>query len=603
MLRNDRDINGYIVHEMGHNFDIVFGGQNYPGAHAWTEVMDPVMNGLMQGGTAELLESALQRTPFAPYLSDPNATWETCVRGSCPYNREPLWGATGLRLTQLHGVLALRDAHHFAQSEPGGPPFGVDALETFRLKAFAAATQKDLGCYLSAWKWYSSPELASFMAPYGPNPFCADDDGDGVAELGGDCNDASAADVPGASETADGIDNDCNGVVDDLLVAEPSGGDFADDRPVSYPVRIRGAIASPSDADSFVLSIPSDLTMRYRFTPLSFFSGWLFFHLPTGGWQSWAYAAAPNATTGEVPLASGLRRISVEMNAESTLGPYEVLLWQRMPPWGSAMAPQAAASPARLRAVTTASAAFDRTPDAIRFWVTGIGFVGSAPYAADATFDWTAAPGTYSYRAIPVRDGVPVAKASAPVAFTIQAETLAAPANLIAQYDGAGVNVSWAAVAGSTGYRVERNAGSGFETLGTTPALSFRDGTAASGAAYLYRVRAANDLTVSPPSNVDLALARSFTDDPIVPRATRIRAVHFSELRAAIAAARTATALPNPSWRQPLTGTIRAAAVRELYTSLDEVRAQFGAPALTGAPVAGARIRAVDLQRLRDALK
>ena len=41
-----------------------------------------------------------------------------------------------------------------------------------------------------------------------------DDDGDGFSEEAGDCNDADAAIYPTATEWCDGIDNDCNGSVD-----------------------------------------------------------------------------------------------------------------------------------------------------------------------------------------------------------------------------------------------------------------------------------------------------------------------------------------------------------------------------------------------------
>ena len=43
-----------------------------------------------------------------------------------------------------------------------------------------------------------------------------DDDGDLFTENQGDCNDADAAVHPGATELANGADDDCNGLVDDL---------------------------------------------------------------------------------------------------------------------------------------------------------------------------------------------------------------------------------------------------------------------------------------------------------------------------------------------------------------------------------------------------
>ncbi len=43
----------------------------------------------------------------------------------------------------------------------------------------------------------------------------SDDDGDGLSECMGDCDDTSPFVYPGAPETCNGKDDDCNGLVDD----------------------------------------------------------------------------------------------------------------------------------------------------------------------------------------------------------------------------------------------------------------------------------------------------------------------------------------------------------------------------------------------------
>jgi hypothetical protein len=48
-----------------------------------------------------------------------------------------------------------------------------------------------------------------------------DNDGDGLSECSGDCNDGNPAILPGAAEVCDGLDNDCDGVADNATV--PSG--------------------------------------------------------------------------------------------------------------------------------------------------------------------------------------------------------------------------------------------------------------------------------------------------------------------------------------------------------------------------------------------
>ncbi|MBZ5639759.1 MAG: hypothetical protein LAO51_13515 [Acidobacteriia bacterium] len=51
----------------------------------------------------------------------------------------------------------------------------------------------------------------------------ADCDGDGFTPLGGDCNDASAAQAPGHVELCDGVDNNCDGSIDEPGDADGDG--------------------------------------------------------------------------------------------------------------------------------------------------------------------------------------------------------------------------------------------------------------------------------------------------------------------------------------------------------------------------------------------
>ena len=52
-----------------------------------------------------------------------------------------------------------------------------------------------------------------------------DDDGDGFTERAGDCDDGDASVFPGATETIDGIDEDCDGRVDDGTTVFDDDGD------------------------------------------------------------------------------------------------------------------------------------------------------------------------------------------------------------------------------------------------------------------------------------------------------------------------------------------------------------------------------------------
>lgn len=74
-----------------------------------------------------------------------------------------------------------------------------------------------------------------------------------------------------------------------------------------------------------------------------------------------------------------------------------------------------------------------------------------------------------------------------------------APMGLAATGGGGQVVLSWSAGSGATGYAVFRStvSGSGYTLIGTTPSLSFTDGTASAGTTYYYVVQAANGAGVS----------------------------------------------------------------------------------------------------------
>jgi len=72
------------------------------------------------------------------------------------------------------------------------------------------------GSSLIVWGGYDF--MAGGYAPNGGRYIFgqdADDDGDGLSDCAGDCDDTTASVWPGAPDVCDGRDNDCNGVVDD----------------------------------------------------------------------------------------------------------------------------------------------------------------------------------------------------------------------------------------------------------------------------------------------------------------------------------------------------------------------------------------------------
>jgi acid phosphatase type 7 len=222
---------------------------------------------------------------------------------------------------------------------------------------------------------------------------------------------------------------------------------------------------------------------------------------------------------------------------------------------------------------------------------------------ADAT---AAASTTYSYRIRAFNTAGDSTYSNTAEATTPAANSPAAPADVHARATGAAeVTIGWTIAAIATGYRIERRGpGTAFTVAGVSTTNVFVDSTASPGTAYLYRVIATNSAGASVPSSADLATTIPFTNDPIVPGVTRIRAAHLGELRLAVNAVRALAGLPAASFSGAASpGTkIAAVHVNDLRAALDQALSMLGAPAggYTGSITAGVRVKAVHFQELRS---
>lgn len=169
------------------------------------------------------------------------------------------------------------------------------------------------------------------------------------------------------------------------------------------------------------------------------------------------------------------------------------------------------------------------------------------------------------------------------------------------------VSLVWTGSAGGT-YDVRRvttksgNFGTG--TLARVTGTSYVDSTAVAGTTYLYNIR---DVGTGAIGNSDYATTVVFTDDPIVPATTRIKAAHVTEMRTAVSAMRVAAQLQPATWTDPtLTGLrIKAVHITELRTALSQALVSLGRYVEFTDPSlgAGSLIRAAHVREVREAVK
>lgn len=184
---------------------------------------------------------------------------------------------------------------------------------------------------------------------------------------------------------------------------------------------------------------------------------------------------------------------------------------------------------------------------------------------------------------------------------------LPAPTGLIATANGStSVGLTWASVAGATGYQIWRShAGTGgFAQINTSVSNSFNDPTAVANTAYLYRVRATAGATTSPDSNYDLATTVVFTD-PSLSAGVTMQAVHMTQARTAVNAVRTLAGIGAGAFTDPslVAGiTAKAAHMNELRTYLSAARLTLGLPTLTytDTVTSGSAAKALHVSEIRN---
>ena len=281
----DEDVlTNVFVHELAHNFDVMSAWAYGPdSSHNWTTILQEwfarVQSKMADGGSSIKRPTAVLNdwlgTYWKPYLANPALTWADCAAPSAGVP-----ACTAAQAQYLMGSFFTVVAQHMtgaqvkawlaegvANSLNGDFYDSAEQASDAMLMSLAKATQSDPRCVATHLKWYQGPGLAGASAYATPFAGCLDSDNDGANRFL-DCRDDNAAIAPGKPEVADGLDNDCDGVVDNLVIQEANApaGDYSNDlyegTPVAaLPFVLSGQLSAPGagaadDLDAVLLPTP-----------------------------------------------------------------------------------------------------------------------------------------------------------------------------------------------------------------------------------------------------------------------------------------------------------------------------------------------------------
>jgi Domain of unknown function DUF11/Putative metal-binding motif len=429
-----------IIHEMSHCFDIYHDYLGYypDWGHAWTSLLVPYLEVYSRSGSLtldpeELLEKTTQDYTSPWYALGGGATWVSCVRngGGCEASgvkANEAWAGLILQYVRLHGAATLKQAmlylRDYKAAHADFPPT-PEAKNDLLMTALATGAGVQLSCEIDGWRWYLTDTARTSLGQSfpAPNPYCADADGDSYSPLRGDFDDHNQNVHPGAAETTNGIDDDCNRIVDDVLFNE--NGDFGNDaqttQAVSVPSLMRGH-ASPGDRDVFRIEAINPLQLDVEGRSINAFRGTVTLAPVDGFGNPVGFSISTGQTVSSVLTLErpGTWLLTVTPDA-SVEGDYEVKISKAEPlinPVRLKVTAGQTPGSLHIQATVDTTRQFNDIPTYIRFWIGGEGFIRTLPVAQSVAFDWTPmSNGALTVRAQLIAGDVPVSRATEPVWF------------------------------------------------------------------------------------------------------------------------------------------------------------------------------------------
>jgi hypothetical protein len=156
------------------------------------------------------------------------------------------------------------------------------------------------------------------------------------------------------------------------------------------------------------------------------------------------------------------------------------------------------------------------------------------------------------------------------------------PTSFSANRSGAQIFLAWNPSSGADHYDIYRAspASGGYVFLASTFDTTYFDAAVLADTVYAYKVLAVDSgANMSPFSTPDAATTIVFTDDPLIPSTTPIKAAHLNEVRTAVNSIRACAGLSATTFTDTPLGAgdpIKAVHINELRTGLTEARAALG---------------------------